>query len=177
MLDVDLSIGNPVSLETLERKNLYKTARYSFAQPLLAGAQLAGANNDEQALLMRLWEELWIAYQIRDDLLDVLEFEDDKTTFADVQEGQQTYLTYYIFHSWTDTQKSLLQGHMWKHLQADDIVTLKQMFFESGAIDFAKAKMTEHIAHAHSLLNQLAIVDDTMLSSLHGLLSKFGKFN
>ena len=110
-------------------------------------------------------------------MLDVLEFESDKSTFADVQEGQQTYLTYYISHSGTASQKSLLQAHMGKPLQADDIIKLKQMFFESGAIDFAKAKMTEHIAHAHSLLNQLAIVDDTMLSSLHGLLSKFEQFN
>lgn len=86
MLDVDLSIGDSVDLATLERKNLYKTARYSFARPLLAGAQLAGADARQQSLVMQLGEELGIAYQIRDDLLDILESETDKTTFADVQE-------------------------------------------------------------------------------------------
>ncbi len=177
MLDVDLSIGEGVDLATLERKNLYKTARYSFARPLLAGVQLAGADHNEQSLIMQLWEELGIAYQIRDDLLDVLEFETDKTTFADVQEWQQTYLTYYINTSGTPTQQALLHKHMWQQLSAQNILELKQMFFESGAIDFAKSKMTEHIAHAHSLLNQLTIVDDTMLSPLHALLSKFEKFN
>lgn len=177
MLDVDLSIGDTVDLATLERKNLYKTARYSFARPLLAGAQLAGADNTQQNLIMQLGEELGIAYQIRDDLLDILESESDKTTFADVQEWQQTYLTYYIKASGTPAQQSLLHKHLWQQLQAQDIVELKQMFFESGAIDFAKAKMTEHIAHAHSLLNQLTIVDDTMLSPLHALLSKFEKFS
>lgn len=177
MLDIDLSIGDAVDLETLERKNLYKTARYSFAQPLLAGAQLAWADQSQQILIMKLWEQLGIAYQIRDDLLDVLEFETDKNTFADVQEGQQTYLTYYIKTSGTQAQKNLLQHHMGQQLNSSNIVELKQMFFESGAIDFAKAKMTEHIAHAHSLLNQLTIVDDAMLSPLHALLSKFEKFN
>jgi len=177
MLDVDLSIGDSVDLATLERKNLYKTARYSFARPLLAGAQLAGADARQQSLVMQLGEELGIAYQIRDDLLDILESETDKTTFADVQEWQQTYLTYYINTSGTPAQQWLLHKHLGQQLDAQDILVLKQMFFESGAIDFAKAKMTEHIAHAHSLLNQLAIVDDTMLSPLHALLSKFEKFN
>ncbi len=177
MLDVDLSIGDSADLATLERKNLYKTARYSFARPLLAGAQLAGSDNVQQSLMMQLGEELGIAYQIRDDLLDILESETDKTTFADVQEGQQTYLTYYINASGTPTQKTLLHKHMWQKLNTQHIIELKQMFFESWAIDFAKAKMTEHIAHAHSLLNQLTIVDDTMLSPLHALLSKFENFN
>lgn len=177
MLDVDLSIGDPVDLVTLERKNLYKTARYSFARPLLAWAQLAGADLEQQSLVMQLGEELGIAYQIRDDLLDILESETDKTTFADVQEWQQTYLTYYIKTSGTNIQQELLEKYTGKQLSPEAIVELKQMFFESGAIDFAKSKMTEHIAHAHSLLNQLTIVDDAMLSPLHALLSKFEKFS
>lgn len=41
MIDVDLAIGEKASRETIERKNLYKTARYTFARPLIAGAQRA----------------------------------------------------------------------------------------------------------------------------------------
>lgn len=45
---------------------------------------------------------------MRDDLLDILELENDKTTFHDIQEGQQTLLTYYIQQHASRDQQELL---------------------------------------------------------------------
>lgn len=54
MMDLDLSTSGLGTKEDLERKNLYKTARYSFVRPLVAGAQLAGANTQQLDLLTEI---------------------------------------------------------------------------------------------------------------------------
>ena len=47
-----------------------KTARYSIAGPLKLGAILAGADSELIKTLDQFGENLGIAYQIRDDILD-----------------------------------------------------------------------------------------------------------
>lgn len=173
MIDVDLALGEKVTEQILEAKNLYKTARYSFARPLLAWAQLAGASQEQQDLLFRVGELLGMAYQVRDDMLDVLEFEHDKTTFADVQEGQQTYLTYYVQQFGTQAQKDLLAQCMGKHLDAGQIQALKDMFHTSWAIDFTKEKIAQLIGQANAILENITFCNDTIKQEVSALLQKF----
>lgn len=64
---------------------------------MTVGAVLGGATSEQLQQIQQLGEELGHAFQIRDDLLDILATETDKRIFSDVQEGQQTYFTHYIF--------------------------------------------------------------------------------
>ena len=48
----------------------YKTARYTFSLPLMAGARLARADKKTIAVLEKLGEAMGILFQIRDDELD-----------------------------------------------------------------------------------------------------------
>lgn len=155
MIDVDLAVGEKASWETIERKNLYKTARYTFARPLIAGAQRAGATQEQITTLQQIGELLWLAYQTRDDLIDILETETDKTTFYDIQEGQQTILTNYIQTHQNWAYRDLLESCMGKKLTQEQITTLKIMFDESGAIDFARKKIAVYIQDATALLEQI----------------------
>jgi len=155
MIDVDLSVGEKASRETIERKNLYKTARYTFARPLMAGAQRAGASKEQIHILQKIGELLWLAYQTRDDLIDILETETDKTTFYDIQEWQQTILTNYIQNHENWVYRNLLQTCMGKSLTQQQIKDLKVMFAESGAIEFARNKIAVYIQDATALLKQI----------------------
>ena len=58
MMDVNLSLGEKTSREILEKRNLYKTARYTFARPLVAGAQIAGASTEQINAIQKIGESL-----------------------------------------------------------------------------------------------------------------------
>ncbi|WP_085368041.1 polyprenyl synthetase family protein [Leifsonia sp. NCR5] len=74
-----------------------KTAAYSFAGPLAAGAMLAGAGGDVLAALGEYGRLLGIAFQLGDDLLGVFGEEDatGKSIVSDLREGKETSLIAY----------------------------------------------------------------------------------
>lgn len=172
MIDVDLAVGEKASRETIERKNLYKTARYTFARPLIAGAQRAGASQEQINLLQQIGELLWLAYQTRDDLIDILETETDKTTFYDIQEWQQTILTNYIQTHENIWYRELLESSLGKELTQEQIKKLKIMFAESGAIDFAREKIAVYIQDATALLEQINFQNNNIRWYIQQLIEK-----
>lgn len=69
---VDTAIGQMLDIEHADPKLVakLKTARYTISGPLKLGAILAGAKLDQLVKLDKFGEDLGIAYQIRDDILD-----------------------------------------------------------------------------------------------------------
>jgi len=115
MIDVDMMWGEPATSEMIEKKNMYKTAGYTFIRPLLTGAILADADMESQKLIIQLGTDLGLAFQIRDDLFDIISADKTKSLFSDIQEGQQTFFTNYIFEKGTEEDKALLMSCMKKN--------------------------------------------------------------
>lgn len=80
-----------------------------------------------------------MAFQMRDDYLDITFGDKTKSAFSDIQEGQQTYFTNYIFDKGSEEDKALLKSCMSKKLNDTQIKELQAMFEKSGAIAFGKA--------------------------------------
>lgn len=85
----------------------------------MTGALLAGADKKSIKQLEKIGVLLGKAYQMRDDILDVTIVEgddtstyDNKTKFSDVQDGQQTHLTNYIYDKGTYAQRLALSQSM-----------------------------------------------------------------
>lgn len=76
-----------------------KTAHYTFVTPLLVGATLAEAPDEELDKLKEIGEKTGVAYQLRDDILGV--FGNPKVTGkssdGDLREGKRTLLAE-VFH-------------------------------------------------------------------------------
>lgn len=76
ILDVELTQSDHTSgeskptQEVIKFINLFKTAKYTIAGPLQIGAILAGADKKLINLLGQFGENLGIAFQIKDDILD-----------------------------------------------------------------------------------------------------------
>jgi geranylgeranyl diphosphate synthase type I len=68
----------------------YKTARYTFAVPLVIGATLAGRSDDVITHLSAFGEHVGILFQIRDDILDS---EEHPFTDSDIDAHKQTIAT------------------------------------------------------------------------------------
>ena len=78
------------------------------------------------------------AYQMRDDILDVTFTEeqdpahyDNKTKFSDIQDGQQTYLTNYIYEHGKYADRLALSRAMGKKLSLHEIESLRTLFLTS----------------------------------------------
>jgi geranylgeranyl diphosphate synthase type I len=111
----DVSWGasqDPAAEREILRLYTYKTGRYTFSLPLLAGALLAGRGPAELAPLERLGECLGVLFQIRDDELGLFgdERELGKPVGSDIREGKKTLLCGRLFARSSDATTARLRG-------------------------------------------------------------------
>jgi len=87
MQDVSFSLTDNIpSKEEIIALYKYKTARYTFALPMMAGALLAGADKTTVKQLEQLGENMGILFQIQNDTLNVK---------GDIREGKKTLARLY----------------------------------------------------------------------------------
>lgn len=166
MLDVDAMSGIHVDMEKLAEKSHYKSWQYTFTRPLVTGAMLAWADKKVITMLEKLWWLLGKAYQLRDDILDVTIQEgddtshyDNKTKFSDIQDGQQTYLTQYIYEHGSYTHRLAISKAMWKRLSAMQIKDLRDIFSVSWAIEYGMQTLQKYIDDARVLLEKIPFIN------------------
>jgi geranylgeranyl diphosphate synthase type II len=124
-----------------------KTAAYSFAGPLAAGAILAGASGDVLAALGEYGRLLGIAFQLGDDLLGVFGREDatGKSIVSDLREGKETSLIAYAraTSAWPRIQqhfgRSDLDHEAGRRLAADLEACGARAFVEGMVTEYADA--------------------------------------
>lgn len=86
--------GKQLTLEELEHVHTHKTGRL-LEYAVLAGALLAGATVEEQEKLLLFAKQVGLAFQIRDDILDVEGTEEEigKPIGSDASNKKSTYTT------------------------------------------------------------------------------------
>ena len=91
VVDIE-SEGRPVERETLDYIHAHKTGKLIYASVML-GAILGGATQAERAALSHYGEAIGLAFQITDDILDVVSTTErlGKTVGKDAQAGKATY--------------------------------------------------------------------------------------
>ena len=92
-----------------------KTAVYSFAAPLRAGALLAGADADVESTLAAFGSKLGLAYQLVDDLIGAFGTDEQagRPAGADLREAKQTALIALAraTASWSEVSDALALAH------------------------------------------------------------------
>jgi geranylgeranyl diphosphate synthase type I len=90
----------------------YKTGRYTFSLPLLAGGLLGGCAPERAGLLERLGECLGVLFQIRDDELGLFGEEQElgKPVGSDVREGKKTLFYALLTRGADESSRARLQG-------------------------------------------------------------------
>ena len=174
MIDVDMMASGPASLDLIDKKNMYKTASYTFTRPMLTWAILANASQEQQQLIKELGKYLGMTFQMRDDYLDITFGDKTKSAFSDIQEWQQTYFTHYIFSNGTPEQQALLHSCMGKQLSSQQITELQALFETSGALHFGQEKVLEYSQKARAVLEQIDFNEEAKASIL-SLIKKIEK--
>ena len=177
MLDVDTMTWDHLTLAQLKQKNHYKSWQYTFTRPLVTWALLAWADKKVIKQLEKIWSLLWEAYQMRDDILDVtiedwdkISHYDNKTKFSDIQDGQQTYLTHYIYEKWSFTHRAAITKAMWKRLSKAQIPELRTVFIDSWAVAYGTWLLQEYTIKAKKLIEKLSVVDSSYKKYLYDII-------
>lgn len=163
MIDVELSTQDRPPLESIELKNLMKTARYTFVYPFKIGAALSGTSHPEysnnlpedylnvfedtyyshDSLFESIGTDLGVAYQIYDDIADLV---------SDVRSFQHNNLTHYVF-SGGSPYSNLKHAQL---LELEDDMILNH-FKDAGAIDHCLSICEQKMRNAKDQIDQSSV--------------------
>lgn len=155
LADVALSAGaaSP-DLATVVAMTTWKTAPYSFAAPLRAGAVLAGASQLTGQLLARFGGLVGLAFQLRDDVLGMFgdEAVTGKSAVGDAREGKMTALMAYARSTprWPEIRE--LVGA--EGASEQTTVRLRALLADCGALDYVEQLIASTISASQAVLDE-----------------------
>jgi geranylgeranyl diphosphate synthase, type I len=153
IMDVYLSHSKQLfDSEIITKKDHAKSWRYTFKNPLLIGASLLWKQSSP--ILEQIGELLWLTYQMRDDLFDIINAHGDKTPFSDHQEWNQTFLLTYAYEHATESQKQFLLETRWKPCDINIQQQLLTIYTETGTVDRAKQQINTQLQSCMDLLSE-----------------------
>jgi geranylgeranyl diphosphate synthase type I len=153
ILDVSFMLQNEVDKESIFQKNDYKTALYSFVNPMLVGATLSGRKFNKD-----FYHDLGLclgqAFQIQDDLLDIVgdESKTGKMNLLDVQDGQHTLLSQYIVENADSNDKQIFMALFGKEIDEYSRDVLLRLFEVTGAIKYAQDEIDSQFEKANKII-------------------------
>ncbi|MEV8337952.1 polyprenyl synthetase family protein [Leucobacter sp. NPDC077196] len=143
-------------LERSTRVLVYKSAKYSVEAPLLIGAALAGADDEQEQALREYGLPIGVAFQLRDDLLGV--FGDasitGKPTGDDLIEGKRTVLVTLARENLPGTQRRIFDDLLGNDLDPEQIAILQRTIRESGAVERVEQMIARNVERAISSLGE-----------------------
>jgi len=167
-----LQARDRATAEGITQTCLWKTAYYSFVCPFVAGATLAGAAESELSTLMRCALLLGMAFQIRDDVLDLtggLPTALEEPEGNDLQEGKITLPVWYALQHVGPRDAACLSAVYDGGLQTPGALAEAQRIVRnSGGVEYAQAEIARQVDEAHRLMESL-----TMSEAYRRLLSRY----
>ncbi|KUL26346.1 polyprenyl synthetase family protein [Actinoplanes awajinensis] len=138
----------------------FKSAKYSVEQPLLLGAELAGAGPDLLAGLSAFGLPLGEAFQLRDDILGV--FGDTALTGKpagdDLREGKRTVLVALTLRDADPVQKKVFAAHFGDPgLDAAGVARLREIIVATGALAATEEMITSGLRESLTALHTIDI--------------------
>ncbi len=132
-----------------------KTANYTFATPLAAGAILGGAEDSQVERLFKYGIYLGRAFQIKDDIIGMFgnEKKIGKPSMVDLKEAKKTILVWYAYKHSDKKDKLAIRNIFSKNsVNKKDLLKIRKIVIESGSLDFAKNEVDNLIKKAQKIL-------------------------
>lgn len=157
-----------VSERDIERVLEWKTAHYTFLNPIAVGMVLAGASEADIAGMHEYALHAGKAFQITDDILGTFgsEFESGKSPMDDIREGKRTIIVAYALDHTNDENKNFLVQMLGNEsITPVEFERCKDILVESGALEYAQQGAEVHVTKAQRSLGLVAY-DTGFLSGL-----------
>jgi geranylgeranyl diphosphate synthase type I len=154
--DIMNEVSAEVTAEDIDRVLEWKTAHYTFLNPLHVGMVLAGADCHATDAITDYAMHAGRAFQITDDILGIFgnEFESGKSPMDDMREGKRTVISQYALkHAKTADKNFLIQMLGNKQLTQAEFVRCKDILVETGALKNAQEQAEHHVKAALASLD------------------------
>jgi geranylgeranyl diphosphate synthase, type I len=154
---MDLFSEATESLDISDVNNIleWKTAYYTFINPLQMGAILAGANQADMKSLEHFGVSAGRTFQITDDIIGTFgkESETGKSELDDIKEGKRTMLVVNAIKDSSEVDAYFLESCLGnQNITRVDFDRCKKIIVEAGALDTAKKEATVSANQAVQIL-------------------------
>ena len=156
-LDMDFESREHVQPEQYLEMITKKTA-YLLNISAKIGAIIGNGSHEQVTALGEFAQNLGVAFQIQDDLLDITVDEDTlgKTFGSDVKQKKRTFLlNYALSHASIQSQQALLNIFRMPEIDRESIYQVRDIFESAGAITAAKESVDSYLALANKNLESL----------------------
>ena len=149
----NLDLDEATYLEIVSRKTAALTAACCRL-----GALYAGADGPTVAAMERYGLSLGIAFQIQDDLLDLLgeTRHVGKTLGIDVEKGKLTLPLIHFLRTAPPEHRALLKSLLATGAEVDRVEKIRNLVLPSGSIEYARRRARELVHEAQGCLDALA---------------------
>lgn len=156
--DIMNEVTSEVTTQDIDNVLEWKTAYYTFLNPLTFGMVLAGADCVATDSVREYCLQAGRAFQITDDILGIFGNEQTlgKSPFDDIKEGKRTILTLYALnHSEKADKNFLIQMLGNKKITQTEFNRCKDIIIDSGALNHAQKEAKQSVEKAISSLSSL----------------------
>lgn len=165
---MDVSLHNPLSNgdRPVLKASMYKTAYYTVVGPMQLGATLAGASDGLIDGMEVFGRNIGLAYQLRDDILDIFGDDDDtRRQFSDVSGNKPTFLIENTISMTSGTEHDVFLRSLGRNnLSVAEMNTVRGIVKRSGALAATMDKAECLVNEGKSLIPSLT--NDEVLSEL-----------
>lgn len=154
--DIVNEVVAEVDERDLERVLEWKTAHYTFLNPLRVGMVLAGADEAATDAITDYAMHAGKAFQITDDIMGTFgsEQESGKSPMDDIKEGKRTLLTHFaLAHTGNGNKNFLIQMLGNSDITPAQFERCKDIIIRSGALEYVSGEAHRHIDKALGSLN------------------------
>ncbi len=156
----------------IEHVLLWKTAYYSFVNPLQFGAILAGAPTESLEILERYGEAAGRAFQIADDLVGLFGTVEQtgKNPTDDIREGKRTLLVLKALELAAPADAAFLEAHLGdRELTAEAFAQCLDILEKCGAISAARQELEASSHEAQRIATSGELPEGESVRFLSGL--------
>ena len=179
IIDVELPLKSLEYHKKIDDKLIYdiyvnKTAWYTIIGPILIGASSANASSLDKEKLMKMGENLGIAFQIKDDLLGLYS-EDDSMgkTLNDIKEGKQTIIyKYAIDHANKEEIEIINKYYGNSCVTIDENKIITDLFIKLGAKENAEKLELEYTKKGIDIINSMDVKNKDLFMDFANYLLK-----
>lgn len=154
--DLFNQVLDTVSERDVDMVTEWKTAHYTFLNPIHIGMILAGADCHATDAITEYAMNTGKAFQLQDDILGTFggEFEIGKSPLDDMREGKRTLLVVYALEHTSEANKNFLLQALGNHrITHPEFKRCKDIIISSGAMEYSQKKA---VAYTQAAIDSLA---------------------
>lgn len=148
----DIGVDDYLTMATL------KTAHYSGGVPLAVGAIIGGGSREQVEALRSFGMDSGLAFQIQDDLINLMGTDREKDYLTDITEGKRTLIAVHALQNADGAERDELEGILGSETtDSDKLSRALEILEHTGSLSYARDFAHDLIDRAKATLAEIEL--------------------